>query len=308
MRLYFISPEPAVLKLNGEFWGRVDNFERYADITADGTVMAEIVPAGNRQPVNFFIGPELFSSPPAFIEVCLSDGEAFIYVKRFPARETPVEVILQRRFSGNLVTVFSEGDIYLSVEGKGYKMTRLGEKFKAALAEEENIAGYPVLAIRGNGALVLIGQSGGQIFMNEVSAAEFGQTFKIVVRFETCTAAEAHCEYSYDGEKLTLIKSRTVETFPPRQDILHFAFFESVHTYGDYVKYLSPAMAENAGKIREYLGDIAGVIVPPGAFYERCGEPYAAGLLYKIKDNLFEIKYFAVSFAGGKIDNIYPVE
>lgn len=307
MRLYFLSPAPAILKLNGEFAGKTDGFERYADIPADGTVMAEIVPGGNLQAVNFFIGPALFCDPPDFLEVRLADGEAFIYVKRFPPRERAMEVIAQRRFCGNLVTLFADGDIYLACEGAAYRLTRLGEKFKTAAFEERMLAGFPVLEIRGDGVVAIIGQDGELIFMNEAEVF-YGQTLEARVNFGACTAACAICEYAYDGKKLTLIKSRTDEQKKPSENVVHFAFFESVLFYGDYAKYLSPALAPQAGKIREYLGDIAGVIVPTAYFYERHAEPLAAGLLYRKKDNLFEIKYFAVSLSDGKIDNIYPVE
>ncbi len=125
--------------------------------------------------------------------------------------------------------------------------------------------------------------------------------------FETCTAAKAVCDYSYDGESLTLISSRTVETRTPEKEILHFAFFESIMTRGDFVKYLDNELQSRAGDLKSYLGEFVSVAVPPEKFFMLHGNIPAAGLVYPKSGNLYEVKYFAVEFNGDKISNIYPV-
>lgn len=308
MKVYFLSAVPAILKLNGQYAGRVDGFEREADVAADGTVMAELVPDKNLQPVNFFISYKLFLSPPPFMDVYLGEHEAFLYVRRYPSRDMRLNVILQTKFSGNLVTLFSQGDVYLSVEGAGYDITPVGESFSSASAEQKIIGGHPVLAITGGDRLIVLSRAGRQIFCNAVTFAQFGQTFKAGVKFETCAAAEAVCEYSYDGEELTLISSVSRETEKPLPEVLHFAFFESVMTYCGFLEYLSPSLQPSADKIRGYLGEYRGVITPPASFCARRPGVLAAGLLYPKAENLFEIKYFAVDVKDGKIENVYPAE
>lgn len=308
MRIYFLSCTPAILKLNGVYEGGVDLFERYVEIDLCKDVLAEIVPGENLQPVNFFINSSLLSSPPEFMDVYLAEGDAVIYIRRFFSRDTRLEIIYQTRFEGNLITVFSQGETYISVEGKDYALTPVGSRFKRVRAEQKSIAGFPVLALYGGDGLIVISHTGAQIFANRVIFAEFGATFKAAVRFETCTAAEAHCEYNYDGEKLTLIASNTVEKWQITPDILHFAFFESVMTFGNFAEYLSPGLAPKADDLRDYLGGFTGVAVPTEKFYSAHPGEQAAGLVYPEKQNLFIIKYFAVQIADGKIDNIYPVE
>ena len=299
---------PAVLKLNGLYAGGTDMFERHIEVDLGDSVLAEIVPGENLQPVNFFLNEKLLREPPDFMDVYLAQDEAIIYVRRFESRDSRINIIFQARFEGNLVTVFSQGEVYLSVEGKNYVLTALGTRFKEVRTEEKRLAGYPVLAIWGGEGLVVISHMGAVIFTNEVIFAEFDNTFKTAIRFETCTAALANCEYSYDGEKLTLISSRTEETEPPNGKILHFAFFESVMTFGDYEKYLSPELAPKADDIREYLGAFTGVTVPTERFYALHQNELAAGLVYPRNSNLYEIKYFAIQLKDGKVDNIYPVE
>lgn len=308
MRIYFLSCTPAILKLNGVYAGGVDLFERYVEVDLNDNMLAEIVPGENLQPVNFFLNPDLLTSPPDFMDVYLTEGDAVIHIRRFGSRDTRLNVIYQTRFEGNLVTVFSQGETYLCIDGKDYSLTPVGNRFKTVRAEQKTLGGFPVLAIYGGDGLIVISHTGVQLFSNEVIFAEFGATFKVGVRFETCTRAEAHCEYSYDGEKLTLISSKTVEKQRATQHVLHFAFFESVMTFGNFADYLSPELASRTADLKDYLGNFTGVIVPPGKFCSSHPDELAAGLVYPEKQNLYKIKYFAVHIVNGKIDNIYPIE
>lgn len=308
MKVYFMSAAPAALFVNGEYAGKTDMFERRLLGETDGEIFILSAPGGGLRPVSFFMDAQFFSSPPECVDVFRSRGEAIVVFRRYPKEDTRLKVIWQTRFNGNLITLFSQGETYLSSEGREYVLKPVGDRFAQVRAEERTLNGFPVLAIYGDGAMLILSHTGKPVFENRADGAEFGEELTVETSLATCTGALAVCSYLYDGEKLTPARTEVRERFRPQEGALHFAFFESVLTGEDFIGYLSPAMAKNAGKIREYLGDIAGVIVPTGDFYERCAEPFAAGLLYKIKDNLFDIKYFAVSYAGGKIDNIYPVE
>lgn len=308
MRIYFTACTPAILKLNGLYAGGVDKFERHVELDLNDNILAEIVPGENLQPVNFFIDEKLLSSPPDFLDVYLFDNDALLHVKKFGCGNGTLKVIFQTRFQGNLITVFSQGETYLSVEGQGYDLTPVGGRFKSVHAAEKVVNGYPVLALWGGDALILISHTGERIFANEVTFAEFGLNLKVGLRFETVTCAEAHCEYSYDGKSLTLVSSKTVEKHKPEEKVLHFAFFESVLTFGDYKKYLSQELLPAADDVREFLGQFAGVTVPTEKFYLLHPDVRAAGLVYPQKENLFRIKYFAVDLKDGKVENIYPVE
>ncbi len=308
MLFYFLTRTPAVLKLNGQYAGITDMFERRIEADPRENILAEIVPGENLQPVNFFLNEKLLIEPPDYLDVYLCGGDAYIYVNRFESRDARINVMLQRRFAGNLVTVFSRGETYLTTEGETLSLTPLGFGFKSPEAEEKTLAGLPVLCIKSGKAMIVLSAKGEIIFSNEVVSAEFGEKLKVSAEFATCTAARADCEYDYDGEKLTLISGKTTETVPPDENILCFAFFESVLTYGDFEKYLSPALLPGAGNLREYLGGFTGVTVPPEKFYLARPDVKAAGLVYPKRANLYEIKYFAVDLKDGKVDNVYPVE
>ncbi len=308
MRVYFLSYKPAILKLNGLYVGGIDLFERHIELELSDSVLAEIVPGENLQPVNFFINEKLLFNPPEYMDVYLMDGEALIYIREYGNKNIKLSVIAQTRFCGELVTIFSQGGAFVSVEGTGYSLTPLPAKFLHAAFSEEMLAGYPVLAVRGGNELLILSDKGKRIFMNEVESAEFGDTLNITAAFETCTAAKAVCSYGYDGEKLTLLNSKTIETRPPEKNILHFAFFESVLTCGNYENYLDDELKLKAGSLKKYLGDFVSVTVPTEKFYAEHKNERAAGLVYPKAANLFEVKYFAEELNGDKISNVFPAE
>ena len=308
MRIYFLSYKAAILKLNGLYVGGIDLFERHIEIDLSDNVLAEIVPGENLQSVNFFINEKLLSSPPDFMDVYLMDGEALIYIRAYGNKDAGLKVIAQTRFYGNLITLFSQGGIYLSVEGADYSLIPLPTSFASAEFEEKSISNLPVLEVKSGHALIILSDKGKRIFMNRAQKAEYGQTLNIEAAFETCTAAKAVCSYSYDGERLTLVSSKTVETRPPEKGILHFAFFESVLTRGNFADYLDDSLKDRAEALKDYLGEFVSVTVPTEKFYAEHPTEQSAGLVYPKGANLFEVKYFATEISKeGKITNIYPL-
>lgn len=308
MRVYFLSCAPAVLKLNGLYVGRIDSFERHIELDPADKVLAEIVPGGNMQGVNFFLDEKFFSDPPDFADVYLLENDALVYIREYGQKDVKLSVIYQTRFCGNLITVFSQGGVYISAEGAEYTLDPLPVQFLNCRAEQHTLAGRDVLALYGGNKLVIISEHGKIIFKNTVEAAEFGDTLFVRAPFETCTAAKAECIFSYDGERLTQTGGRTVETRPPEPNVAHFAFFESVLTCGDFTKYLDDSLKPKAGDLKSYLGKFVSVTVPTEKFYTLHRNLTAAGLVYPLKSNLYEVKYFAVEMKDGKITNISPVE
>ena len=64
MKIYFLSSRPCALFLDGEFAGKTDLFERFADVSPKDNVFVRFVPEG-ALPVSFFLTERLRFSPPA---------------------------------------------------------------------------------------------------------------------------------------------------------------------------------------------------------------------------------------------------
>lgn len=308
MTLYFLSKTPAALKLNGTYAGVIDLFERRVEVEREERLFAEIIPGNNGGGLNFFIDGQFFSSPPDFADVYLMGDDALIFIKRFTSKDSAVRVVWQTRFYDNLITLFTQGGVQLSCEGKGFELYELDDAFKSASYREELIGGKPVLIISAEGSLCIISSEGKRVFYNAAESFTCGDMLEVTVDFETCAGAKARCGFSYDGEKMTLAYSKTEETAAPAEDVLHFAFFESVLTRGDYEKYLCEQLKEKAGALPSYLGEFIAVTIPPSKFYAVHGDIRAAGLVFPKGRNLFEVKYFCVDLKDGKIENVYEVE
>lgn len=307
MRVYFLSCIPAILKLNGMYIGGIDGFERHIELDPKDKVFAEIIPDENLHGLNFFLDEKFFKSPPPFCDLYLLEGDALIFVREYAVKDSKIEVLHQSRFYGNLITLFAQGALYLSIDGTEYSLTPLPQSFRNFTAQSYTLAGREVFAVSNGKHLIIVSDSGKIVFKSAANGFECSDTLKITAEFETCTAAQAECEYSYDGESLHLISAKTNELRPPEKEILHFAFFESVLTAADFTNYLSDELKAKADNLRGYLGDFVAVTVPPEKFYIVHGDIKAAGLVYPKAENLFEIKYFAVDSDGEKILNIYPV-
>ncbi|MCM1440838.1 MAG: hypothetical protein NC131_16805, partial [Roseburia sp.] len=247
-------------------------------------------------------------NPPPFCDVYLLGNDALVYIREYSVKDNKIEVLHQQRFAGNLITVFSQGGVYLSIDGAEYSLKALPLSFKQMTAQEFVLGGRQVYALNDKKRLIVISESGKIVYMNAASDFEFSDTLKVTADFETCTAAQAVCEYSYDGEKLTLLSADVKETRPPERDIIPFAFFESALVGADFGKYLCDELKAKAHNLKSYLGEYVSVTVPPEKFYLEHGEINAAGLVYPKGKNLYEVKFFAVDLEGDKIANVYPVD
>jgi hypothetical protein len=304
MHIYFLSDSRAALKLNGIYLGLIDSFERQVELTLADGVFAEIVPEGNLQPLNFIIDEKFLSDPPDFANVYLLEGDALIYIKKFADKGGGLKVIKQQNFCGNTITLFKQGGLYLSCEGSDFDYREIDKAFVDGEFEEGNVNSFPLLFLRGTGCLIVISEQGKIVFMNSAESYSAGNTLKITVKFATCTQAEAECEFAYDGKEFSLIGSTTREKCKPTDDVLHFTFFESVLTRGDFKKYLSDELKDKADDILPFLGDFCEVTIPTERFYAEHGNMRAAGLVYPKGKNLFEVKYFAADVEAGKIVNL----
>ena len=81
-----------------------------------------------------------------------------------------------------------------------------------------------------------------------------------------------------------------------RDELLPYAFFESVLIGADFSEMLSDELKERAEHIKAFLGDFVSVTLT--------NEPQTCGLVRKKKERLFELHYFTAEVKEGKIVDI----
>ena len=169
MKIYFLSSRPCALMLGGVFFGMTDGFERFAEIEPKDNVFAEFIPEG-ALPVGFFITEKLRFSPPDHCEVyILKDGIA-VFAKSFPPSDFALKLVAQQRFRENLVTVFRQGDLQISIEtSKGFFISPLSPCFEPCKIFWE----HGLFFVEGQGALAAFNAAGG--LHNDVSPLGHGE-------------------------------------------------------------------------------------------------------------------------------------
>jgi hypothetical protein len=299
MKVYFVSSVSAVLKLDGEYVGVIDHFLRFVEIERGKKVFVEVVPDNTFQSINFFFREGIVGGEPDFCDVYLLKEDFCLEFNNFQRKDMSFKLIGQRKFCGNLVTLFALGEAYIGVDGVEYTLQKLDKSFFEAYFDEVTVAGFPLLKVHGGENVVLIGESGKIVFSNRCKILSVGDKLSVEIDFESCTNSYARCSFSYDGSEMKLVESRTIEREGADETLLPFALFESVLSRGDYKKYLSDDLRGQAKNLPEFLGEFVSVIPPLAG-----SQKNTVGLVYHQSRHLYTVKYFTVEISCGKVTNV----
>lgn len=319
MRVYFTSARSAALKLNGIFLGFIGSFEKFADLSAEDRIFAEILPeSADYYPVSCVLDEKFFQSPPDFCDVYVFEGGAAVQITSFPARARELKVLRQERFGDALATLYCDGELKLSVER--------GNKFTLAVLPEEFSEGELSLhAIRTDNFIVATAAAGGQtelivfsqspekVFANRVAAYSFSDCLYTEIAYNDPAKHVAKTQWDWTGEAFTMrsysvLAQRKYLSEDINEALIPLLFFNEILVRGDPAQYLGEALKPRTGELGDYLGAFAGVCAPPELFYLTHPGKNAAGLIYPRAANLFEVKFFEVSLQNNAIVNIAPVE
>ena len=288
MKIYFLSSRPCALMLGGVFFGMTDGFERFAEIEPKDNVFAEFIPEG-ALPVGFFITEKLRFSPPDHCEVyILKDGIA-VFAKSFPPSDFSLKLVAQQRFRENLVTVFRQGDLQISIEtSKGFFVAPLSPCFEPCKIFWE----HGLFFVEGQGALAVFNAAGECVLNEKISEYRIeNDVLSAVLPLSDSRGRFAECAWALTDDACfqTSFKVRQTELIP-------YAFFESVLIGADFSELLSDELKERAQHIKAFLGDFVSVVLTE--------QPNTCGLVRKKKERLFEVHYFTAEVKDGKIVDI----
>ena len=115
MKVRFLSSVPCALTVGGKYYGVTDGFERFAEITLKDNLFACFSPQ-NALPLGVFLNENLFFAPPEGVYVCLLRDGAAVYARSFPPRLSETRIVAQERFVADLITVFFQGSLFISLK------------------------------------------------------------------------------------------------------------------------------------------------------------------------------------------------
>ena len=291
-----------MLSLNGVFFGTTDGFERSAEIHLPDRVFAKFTPAG-ALPISFFITEELLSTPPIGCEVyILRDGIA-IYACDFPPADCTLRPIAQQRFHDVLVSVFQQGKTQVSIQSPlGFFTATLPHFFTECTLS----AHAGLYFIEGKNHLAVFTQAGECVLMEEIlSFSVTDDTLNATLPLSDCLGRVADCSWLLSAQgcqrsgfslRQTYTKAGETDEDKIAEELLPYAFFESVLLGVNCADFLSDELADKAEQIVGFLGDFQDICLT--------NDPHTCGLIRKKAPRLFEVAYYTVSTKNGKITDI----
>ncbi|MBQ7368762.1 MAG: hypothetical protein IJW60_03535 [Clostridia bacterium] len=302
MKIYFLSSEPCALTVGEAYLGLVDKFERFAEINLKDNLFVRFTPE-KANPLGFFLNESVQFTPPDGCEVYLLDGALAIYARDFPPRATALNVLAQKRFDCGTLTLFYQGALQLSIEtAKGFFVSTLPPAFeKAELFFESGL-----FFLKTPERLAAYTQTGKQVLLENVLSCSFENgVLSARLPLSDSLGRVADCKWELDEDGLrrtqcTLLQARTyngdnhAQTL--RDELLPFAFFESVLLGADVSPFLSEELLPQAEKLKDFLGHFVAVTLTPS--------PNVCGLVYEKSERLFEVIPFTVTLEQGKIADV----
>lgn len=302
MKVYFLSSTPCRLTLNGLFYGIVDHFERFADLSLSDRIFIEFTPQGAHS-LSFFFCEEILQTPPDGLEVYhLQDGVA-LYAKDFAPLDMTLRLIAQERFGSALVSLFAQGPIQLSLQTEeGFFLSTLPPSFAQATLSSH--AG--LYFIEGQNHLAIYNKWGNRVFFEEIlSFSVENNILNAYLPLSDSLNRQAHCVYSLDENgcartQFKLLQTHTrageIDLEKITEELLPYAFLECVRLGEDYASLLSESLQPSADKLREFLGDFLTVTLTK--------DPNVYGLVYTKGKGVFEVIPYTIAIEKGKITDV----
>jgi hypothetical protein len=313
MYYYFFADFPAVIKINGIYYGSIQNAVKPLRFDGIDQTFIEICSLEKYQPpINFIIPSDFLSRPPDGVSVTdLKGGFLIKFLKSFNGGD--FNVLSQAKFNNAVVTVFNENGLKVSIEtANDFLVEPIRYNAKKADIQSVKICGLDVVAITlesetGCGKNVLLFNINGEtklLFKREVDQVAFNQEFTTTEKIIDIAKHSVTVTWEYnDGqikEKSRTVKcEKNVDISNLPEKLLPYAFIEELFAGGCVSEFLSDNVSKNADKLCDYFGSFLGVMPPPLFRLEN-----EVGLIYADGNNKYKVEYFIFEIENKKICNI----
>ena len=291
-----------MLSLNGVFYGVTDSFERFAEINLSDRVFAKFSPEGSL-PIGFFITEELLSTPPEGCEVYLIKDGLAVRACDFSPVDCTLRPIAQKRFDDTLVSVFQQGRIQCTLQSPdGFFNATLPPAFAVCTLSEHG----GLFFIESEKHLAVYTREGECVLSEEILSFAATETeLNATLPLSDTLGRVADCTWILEktGCRRTRFSLRQARAYDGeseeekiRDELLPYAFFESVLLGENYTEMLSDDLRPKAESLVRFLGEFRAVTLT--------ANPCVCGLIREKAPRLFEVSYFTVTVENGKIADI----
>lgn len=315
MFYYLSSSIPSALKINGVFFGIINEDAKKINIDTPCAYI-ELSPVSvSAESVNFLLDDSFFCSPPPLIY--LTDLKGGYLIKFCPVKENKnFFIINQQKFDFALVTVFNENGLKLSIEtqsdfyAESFSVDIEGADIGAFTLKNGQFI-YVCLELSNDKKQLLVyllDSKIAKVFCREIEEFCVENTFSTTERFFDIKKHKITSFWEFNGQyfvrndcKIEKNKSFNLENLPTR--VIPFAFLEDLLVGDSIEEYLSTSLLENKNFLQQFFGDFLGVIPPPEFI-----ENDKIGLIYRKNDNIYFVEYFIFELNNNKICGIKKVE
>ena len=310
MYFYFCADYPAVIKLDGIYYGSITDTIKLLSVDSNCYPFVEVCSLSPKQPtINFILDNNFIHNPPENVSITdMKGGYLIKLTSTFCGGE--FSVINQTKTHDYITTVFNDNGYKLSIETPN-------DFFAESLPYKINTANFyngtgeyaKLLAVAINDNPIILNVYSlenkiKKIFCRSVCSFELNDKLTTTETFFDMAKHVRETCWDYKNKNLqertvSVTKSPNFCTDKLPQKLIPYAFLEELFIGGDYKVYLSENVSKNADMLSEYFGAFIGIMPPPiFRFYEE------VGVIYKKEEQQYYVEYFTFEFADGKISNI----
>ncbi len=312
MYYYFSSGYPAIIKLNGIYYGQITDTVKQINVLDEQSFIEVCSLTPNEKGLNFILNPEFIKNPPTTVSI--TDLKGGYLIKFLPTHsKEDFSLIEQKRFNDAVVSVFCENGFKLSIETQSdFYAETLRYHIESAEIERKDFNGASLVFVRLKGVNQVVNayRIDGKIqklFSKDCVSIEFGDYILITENYLDIAKHQVSSKWKFNGESFELVERsiKRKDGFAPSlipSPLLPFAFLEELLCGGEINDYIAENIIEHKDKLSGFFGEFIGVMPPP-LFREQ----NQVGLIYKESENKFFVRYFTFSISNGKINNFTEV-
>jgi len=293
MRIYFLSKYPAALYVGGAYFGRISDFERFAELDLRDELPVRLETEG-MHPLHFFLTEHLLREPPSGVDVYLLPNGLAVYAHGYQSTDVTLEPIAQARRGEYLATVYRQGCPQLAIN-------TATELFNATLPPsfcDCEVDFLPeCLLLKSPTELAVYSLQGKPLLCERYLTAEWQEAeLTFTLPLSDRLKRTASCRYKLHADRAELLSYTLSQGQGEIDGLIAYAFFESVRIGADFTAFLCEELQESADSVREFLGNFLHVLPTP--------TPTECLLVYRKAERLFEVRRFAVTLEEDKITDV----
>lgn len=311
MYYYFSSSYPAIIKINGIYFGEISKSVKFINIE-DESSFVEVCPLlEDFSNTNFILDQQFLSSSHSFISVTdMKGGYLINFLPNYQKKE--FIVYNQQKFPNAIFTCYAENGNKISIESQSdFLIENVNFYFDSVeIFCHKNYSNLFFVVFIGEKTLVNVYKITDKIervlssLCNEFNKEELSLTFAFLDMAKHVITKKIIISSDRIKEEVIKITSKKQLTYSSLNPLLiPYAFLENFLLGDEHLSFLSDKVKENADKLKDYFSNFIGIMPPP--FFRESNQ---IGLIYKSSNNKFEVKYFTFSLSGQKIENISQVD